>query len=273
VDLLGAKERLSIPLTWGGTRRAALEGAFELHNPVFQRLTFGVGVSRKENPFYKTGDFRKEAQGVLQRRLKRFELNLQSGWTNIEFGSQRADSANLGTSLAFDTRQDVNLPRNAVYAKIAWNRLSILGGGPGFNFYSLDLRGYKGIWGQAIVAGQFAYCRTDGRLPDWERPFLGGASTLRGYEPGAFSGDNIATTSLELRMTLSPLRAIYRSGIDVFLDSGAIYDYGQSLGSAKWKHGAGVGGYFLIAGFGIKVDVGYNMHDAFRVHFSTGFRF
>jgi hypothetical protein len=25
VDLLGAKERLSVPLTWGGTRRAALE--------------------------------------------------------------------------------------------------------------------------------------------------------------------------------------------------------------------------------------------------------
>jgi hypothetical protein len=45
------------------------------------------------------------------------------------------------------------------------------------------------------------------------------------------------------------------------------------MGSAKFRQGAGLGRYFLIAGFGIKDDLAYNMHDAFRVHFSTGFRF
>jgi hypothetical protein len=74
-------------------------------------------------------------------------------------------------------------------------------------------------------------------------------------------------------MPLTALRKIYHGGVDVFTDNGAIYDHGMSLGSAKFKHSAGFGGYFLIAGFGIKADLAYNMHNAFRVHFSTGFRF
>ena len=108
--------------------------------------------------------------------------------------------------------------RDAIYAETAWKRLSFTDAGRagGVNVYAVDLRGYKGITEQAVLAGQFYYSGADKTLPDYERPFLGGAATLRGHEPGAF---------------------------------------------------------FLIMGFGIKVDVAYNMNDAFRVHFSTGFRF
>jgi len=74
------------------------------------------------------------------------------------------------------------------------------------------------------------------------------------------------------RMDNSKL-AVYRAGIDVFLDSGAVYDHGRSLGSADFKHGAGIGFFLFVAGFGIKVDFAHNLRDNFRVHFSTGFRF
>jgi outer membrane protein assembly factor BamA len=272
-NLLGLDERLSIPLAWGGVRRAALEGEFNLRNPVVQSLTAVVGVSRKENPHFKIGDFRKEVKAAVKHRLKQFEVNAQSGWTSVDFGSQGGDFVTVGTGLVLDTRQDINLPRNAIYAEIAWKRLSFPGAGQGINVYTADFRGYKGIIGQAILAGQFYYSGADDRRPDYERPFLGGATTLRGHEPGAFIGDNIATTSLELRLPLSPLRYPYHSGFAFFLDSGAVYDHGESLRNAKFRHGAGVGAFFLIMGFGIKVDVAHNMRDAFRVHFSAGFRF
>jgi len=272
-NLLGFNERLSIPLTWGGVRRAALESEFEMNNPVISTLTLGVDVSRKENPHYQTGDFRNGVQAELQRRLNRFEVNVYSSWTRVDFGFQSSSFVTFGTGFVFDTRQDVNLPRDAFYAGISWERLQILGGGPGFNRYTLDLRGYKGIIGQTILAGQFLHRPVDGRLPDFERPFLGGANTLRGYKPGAFIGDNITTTSIELRMPLTSPRKAYHAGINLFLDSGAVYDYGTSIGNADFKHGAGVGCFFLFMGFGIKADLAYNMHDDFRVHFSTGFRF
>jgi outer membrane protein assembly factor BamA len=272
-NLLGFKERLSIPLTWRGVRRAALESEFEVHNPIFNTLTLAVDVTRKENPYYRTSDFRRGVQVGLRRRLKRFEVRVHSGWTGIDFGSQNSSFVTFGTSFIFDTRQDVNLPRDAFYTGIAWERLQILNGGQGFNRYTLDLRGYKGVIGQMVLAGQFLHRTVDGRLPDFERPFLGGANTLRGYKPGAFIGDNIVTSSIEMRMPLTSPRAVYHAGINVFLDSGAVYDYGTSIGNTDFKYGTGIGCFFLFMGFGIKADIAYDMHDDVRVHFSTGFRF
>jgi len=272
-NLLGFQEKISIPLTWGGVRRAEVEGEFELNNPVISKLTATVGASQKEHPYYEINDFRKEINVKIERRMKVFELNAQSGWTDVDFDDRGGDFATVGAGFVFDNRQDVNFPRNAIYTDIAWKRLSLLDAERGINVYTVDLRGYKGLFGQSILAGQFYYSGVDAPLPDYERPFLGGATTLRGYKPGAFIGDNIATASLELRLPLTSLRRIYRSGVAMFFDSGAAYDHGESLGNAKFNHGTGIGAFFLIMGFGVKVDVAYNTHDAFRVHFNSGFRF
>jgi outer membrane protein assembly factor BamA len=270
VDLLGSGERLSIPLTWGGTRRAALEGEFRLSNPVVQTLTAEIGLFRREHPFYGIGDFRKEAHVGIKRRFDRFEMNLRSGWTDVSFGRQHADFASIGAGATFDTRRDSTFPRDAVYAEATWKRLVFPGGDRGFNRYTLDFRGYKSVVGQTVLAGQIFYHGADGHLPDWERPFLGGATTLRGHQPGAYIGDTIATASLELRMPLTPLQVPYHAGVDFFFDTGTVYDYGRSLGNAKFRHGAGVGGFFLFMGLGVKVDIAYDLRENYRAHFRFG---
>lgn len=273
VDLLGAGERLSVPLSWGGVRQAALEGELEVENPLISTVTGSVGLFRRENPYYEIGDFRRRVEAGVERRIGRFTLGFDGGWTGVDFGTESRSFTTVGANAVIDTRQDVNLPRNAVYAGIGYERMSLLDGGPGFNRMTVDLRGYKGLWGQAILAAQVLYQVADGRLPDFERPFLGGASTLRGYTPGEFIGDNLALSSLELRLPVSSPRRPYHAGFDIFLDSGAVYDHGRSIGNAAFRNGAGAGVFFLIAGFGIKVDFAHNFHDNFRVHFSTGFRF
>ncbi len=272
-NLIGAKERISFPLTWGGVRRAAVEGQLDLRNPVVNSLSAGAGISRRENPHFKTGDLRREAWGGVTHKFKNLELDWNTGWTSVDFGSTSDTFVTYGTDLIFDTRQDINLPRNAVYAGFGWERMALFHGGPSFNRYKWDFRGYKGLFGQSILAGQFLYHTTDERLPDYQRPFLGGSATLRGENPGAFIGDNLALSSIELRVPLNSKLAVYQAGMDLFLDSGAVFDHGQTLGSADFKHGAGLGFFLFVAGFGIKVDFAYNLRDNFRVHFSTRFRF
>jgi outer membrane protein assembly factor BamA len=273
LDLLGAGERISFPLTWGGERRAAIESRFGLRTPIVDSFTAETAIYRRENPHFEIGDLRREVWGGVSRRFRNLEISWHTGWTGVEFGATSESFVSYGAGIAFDTRQDENLPRDAIYAGAGWEKMSLRGGGPDFNRYKLDLRGYKGLFGQAILAAQVFYHRSDGRLPDYQRPFLGGASTVRGYKPGEFIGDNLFLTSIELRMPMTSPLKIYHAGIDFFFDAGAVYEDGRKLADTNFKHGAGLGVFFLIAGFGIKVDVAHNLHDSARVHFSTGFRF
>jgi outer membrane protein assembly factor BamA len=273
LDLLGADERISFPLTWGGERRAAVESRWGLRTPVVDSLTAGAAVHRKENPHFEIGDLRREVWGGVSRRFRNFEVRWETGWSGVDFGATDDSFISHTAGIVLDTRQDENLPRNAVYAEAAWERMSLRGDGPDFNRYKLDLRGYKGLFGQAILAAQVLYHRTDGRLPDYQRPFLGGASTVRGYEPGEFIGDNLFLTCLELRVPMTSPLKVYHAGFDFFFDGGAVYEHGRRLADTNFKHGAGLGVFFLIAGFGIKVDVAHNLKDSARIHFSTGFRF
>jgi outer membrane protein assembly factor BamA len=273
LDLFGADERISFPLTWGGERRAAVESRFRLGTPVVDSLTAGAAVHRRENPHFKIGDLRREVWGGVSRRFRNFEVSWQTGWSGVDFGDSHDSFVTHTAGIVLDTRQDENLPRNAVYAGAAWEGMSIRGAGQDFNRYKLDLRGYKGLFGQAILAAQVLYHRADGRLPDYQRPFLGGASTVRGYKPGEFIGDNLFLTSLELRVPMTSPLKVYHAGFDFFFDAGAVYEHGRRLADTNFKHGAGLGVFFLIAGFGVKVDVAHNLKDSTRVHFSTGFRF
>jgi len=273
IDLLGAGERLSAPLSWGGVRQAALESQFDVSTPIVTSLFAGGGVNRKENPHYEVGDLRGEVWGKAVRRFGRFQLDFNSGWTSVDFGSQHQDHITYDVGASFDTRDNIVMPRDAVYAGAGWERLSLLNGLPDVNRYKLDLRGYKGLWGQVVLAGQAYWNLADARLPDYERPFLGGAATLRGYEPGEFIGDNLFISSVELRAPLTSPRNVLRAGVDLFFDVGTVYDHGASIGNADFKQGAGIGFFAFLAGFGIKVDVGYDLRDSFQVHFSTAFRF
>ena len=181
---------------------------------------------------------------------------------------------NYGIDIALDTRRDANLPGDAVYFGVGWERLAFeesVGGK--VDSFSLDARAYKLLVGQALLAGRIYLGVADAPLPDYQRPFLGGAATLRGYKPGAFVGDNIALASLELRLPLTGVLDRYRAGFHLFIDSGAVYDDGQDLGDADFHYGVGIGGFAFAAVFGITADIAYDLEGDVRLHLSSGFRF
>jgi len=273
IDLLGSKERISFPLSWGGVREAAAEIEFPTRIPEVGSLFAEGGVNWKENPHFELGDLRKEFLGGLRNRFGPIVYEASAGWTDVDFGDLDDRFLTYGAQIAVDTRQNSNLPRDAVYLGFGWRRMALADMGPDFNLYRTDLRGYKGLWGQAILAAQVLYDKADGHLPDYQRPFLGGASTLRGHEPGELVGDNRVVSSVELRLPVTSPLAIYHAGFDAFWDSGTVFDDGQSLRDSKFEHGVGVGAFILIAGFGFKVDLAHDLGGSFRLHFSTGFRF
>ena len=134
-----------------------------------------------------------------------------------------------------------------------------LDGDRSFNRFTADLRGYKSFIGRSIIAAQAYYRGADGRLPDWERPFLGGARTVRGYDAGEFIGDNIALVAAELRVPITPPVPIGLVGLDFFFDSGTVYDHGTALGKTRFRNGVGGGIYFFVAFVGLQVDVAYGL--------------
>ena len=273
IDLLGLQERISIPLSWGGIKQAALEGMFNLDSPLADRAFFQAGISSRQNPHFEIDDRRVELRGGLRRRLASFQLNLEAGWNNVDFDPIEEDFLSYKAGIVLDTRQDINLPGNAFYAGFEYEFVDIRGRDSSFHRYRFDLRGYKRVFGQASLAAQFLYQGSDSRLPDYQRPFLGGAATLRGHPAGEFIGDVLTLTSVELRYPLTSPLAVYKGGFTVFLDSGAVYDHGRSFRSADFKHGIGAGLFIFVFGLGLKVEVAHDLNDSTRLHFSTRFRF
>jgi len=274
VDLLGLDERLSFPLTWGGERHAAAELALGLDRAAITRLDGGFGITQRENPHFKVADRRVSGWIEAVKRWEMFELAGNLRAESVEFDELTENQIEYGIAATIDTRQDAQLPRDAFYIGGAWDHLQLFDSDQGFNRFTVDLRGYKTFIGRTIIATQAYYRAADGRLPDWERPFLGGAQTVRGYDAGKFIGDNIALLSAEWRVPLTPPAPVGLVGLNFFFDSGTAYDYGTSLGSARFVNGVGGGIYFFVAFVGLQIDLAYGLEsDEVHVHFSTGFRF
>ena len=272
IDLLNVGDRISFPLTWGGVRQAAVEPQIPLPSTIFDYASGSFGISQRENPHFDTDDRRVALKGGVRKQIGIFSFNIDGGWTDVHFGTTDDQFVTIGAGAVIDTRTNVFIPRNAVYAGAGWERTKITGGA-GFNQFNVDLRGFKSFIGQSVLAAQVYYLGADGPLPDYQQPFLGGSATLRGYTAGQFAGDNLLIGSLELRMPITPANSIARAGFNVFFDTGTVYDHGTSVKDSRFHNGVG-GGFFVFAfGLGFKFEVGYDLDNSVRAHFATQFRF
>lgn len=273
LDLLGLNERLTFPATLGGLKQASGEASFFLNRPVVDEFVFGGGIAQWENPHYKIEDTRTRFSSEVRKQVGRFHYALHGGWTNARFGPLDDSMLNYGFALTLDGRQEKLLPRDTGFVQFGLNRTHTLDNGPAYNQYTLDLRGFKGLPRRAVLATQVKYTGSSDPLPPYMKPYLGGAATLRGWETGAFVGDNRLISSLEVRIPFNSSLSLHKAGMDLFFDLGTVYDHGQSLSKAKFEKGVGSGLFLFVFGLGFKVELAHNLKGNWRVHFSTGFRF
>ena len=275
IDLLGAGERLSVPLSWGGTRRAALEFERTFSSGPLTRVASSFGIWQQENPHFELDDQRVEWTARAERSFASLvRAGVDTSQSTVSFGQSDDRLWTLGANVELDTRGDPAFPRNAVMLAAGWTSLHVRSLDQAINQYSTEARGYLGVIRQAVLAARVQYSAADRTLPDYERLLLGGASNLRGFRAGAFDGDRMLVTSAELRVPITSVLSGAKLGLTAFMDAGKAFNVGQSLKDAAWHQGVG-GGVFLIATIvKLNLDVAHGLRDGdTRVAFSTGFSF
>ena len=275
VDLLGIDERLSVPLTWGGTRRAALEFERVFKTGPLTRIESSFGIWNRENPRFEIRDQRVEVKGRAERVFADvLRAGVDASRSTISFGILDDDLWTIGTSVGIDTRLDPSFPGNAVWISGGWTGMHFKTIPDRVNRFTGDARGYLRVFRQIVVAGRASYTGTDTGLPPYERLLLGGSSSLRGFDTGAFAGDRMLSTSAEVRVPLTSVLHGAKLGVTAFTDAGKAWDFGSSLDQAEWHRGAG-GGLFLIASIvRINLDIAHGLKTGdTKVHLSSGFTF
>ena len=274
VSVLGLGERVSLPLTWGGTRRAAVELERTFERGPLTRVGSSFGIWQRENPHFDIDDRRVEWRGRAERHFAGIvRTGFEASTSRVEFGTTRDRLWTTGADIALDTRADPAFPRNAFYVGTGWTGLHVRGLDR-IDRYTADARGYVGAIGQSVVAARAQYTHAASSLPPYERLLLGGSSTLRGFKTGTFSGDRLFVTSAELRVPITSVLNAARLGVSVFFDAAKAYDVHQRFDDAPWHRAAGAGVFMIASVVRINLDVahGFRQGDT-RVHLGMGFPF
>ena len=172
-NALGGRSRVSVPLTWGANRRAAVEGErLFKHGPV-SRVEGALSFGQRENPYYDVDDRRAEAWVRAERRLPgNLRVGGRFGWTDVTFGESVPPDVlaigldpydrftSYGADLTFDTRTDPTFPRNAIVARASWEALRFEKA-TDVNRYTLEGRGYVGLVKSAVFSVRVPARRRD----------------------------------------------------------------------------------------------------------------
>ncbi len=273
LDLLGMGERLSVPLTWGGTKRAAIEFERTFKRGPLTRVLSSFGIWNRENPRFEIDDQRVEFKARAERQFAQIvRLGVEGTNSSVSFGQIDDRLWTFGANAVIDTRGDPAFPGNAVVLGGGWSTLNVKGLQK-INRYTADARGYLRVVGQSVVAGRVQYYNTDASLPPYERLLLGGSSTLRGFGTGAFAGDRMLVTSGELRVPITSVMSGAKLGLTVFADASKAVDFGTPLRDGEWHRGAGAGLFLIAPLVKINLDVAHGFDGGTRVHLGSGFSF
>ncbi|MCC7243338.1 MAG: BamA/TamA family outer membrane protein [Acidobacteria bacterium] len=268
VDRLGPRSRISVPLTWGGGRQAGLEVERAFAGGRLSRVVGGAEVTRREHPFYEVGDTRRGIWGRVE-TAPRAWLRGGAGArrARVSFGDVDDTLVTSGVDVTLDTRRDPALPRNAVYASAGIERLAFdarsladVGGATGpraAGRLSIDVRGYLGLVGQAVLAVRAQSVTASRRLPEYEQQMLGGVASLRGHDVGSQVGDNLAAVSVEVLAPLTSPLTLAHAGLKVFVDRGAVYAAGERLADRRLEWGYGAGWFLNATVFSLGIDLGW----------------
>ncbi len=266
----GRHSRLSIPLTWGGSKHAGVEFDRELRRGPVSRIEAGASIERRTNPAFDLDDTRRRAWAAAGRSLGPVRLKGGVAWQRVSFDEAVDRLRSLTAEAVIDTRRDPALPRNAVYGLAAVERIAFLSGAPAVARTTLEGRGYLGIVGQSVLLARIRREDASRSLPPYLKSLLGGDSNLRGFEPGAFAGDALVAGSLELRIPLSEAMSAGKVGVSVFVDTGAAYDRGQRLRDQALRTGAGASVWLTATVFRVGLTVAHGRGAGTRVTVGAG---
>jgi hypothetical protein len=268
-NVMGKDSRIGIPLTWGGEKRVGVELDKTLTHAPLDRAIGGLSITRRTNPFFDRDDDRTRLWVRGERAAGRWvRTGATAGWQRASFDGAVDRFAYAAADVTVDTRIDLVVPRNAVYARAGWEHIAHV------DRLDLDGRGFIGLFGQTVLELRGTRSDANRSLPPYAKPLLGGMTNLRGFSAGTAAADTIVTTSAELLVPLtSPLVSIARMGVSAFVDAGTAYDKGQRLRDQDWRQGVGGSVWFSAAFLRLNVAVARGLGSSTRVHIGANLLF
>jgi hypothetical protein len=271
VDALGPQSRLSVPLTWGGERRAGLTFERTFERGPFSRVLAGANVRQTEHPAFDV-DERRVGGDVRAERVLTSWLRVGAGarLDEVTFAGGRTRVAVAGGDVTLDTRIDPGFPRNAVWVMAGLERVGVAS--QARRRHRLDANAAVGTFAGSALSARVFQVSADGALPPFEQAWIGGASSLRGYPAGARADDNAAGGTLTWALPLGSPLNLARVGVRTFVDWAAVYPAGTSWQDASFDRGIGAGVFASATAFTASLDVARGRNDT-RVHLRIGTRF
>lgn len=264
----GDHSRLAFPLTWGASKRAAVEFDKQIANsPNFpiDRVLAGGSVMRRTNPFFDTDEDRERVWLRAEREIVHgLRVGAATGWQHVSFMNLDDRFTQAGGDVILDTRVDPVLARNAVYAKASWEHLSFAS--DAVNRTDLDVSGYLGVIRQNVLAVRVLRQDADRSLPLYLQPLLGGLENLRGFREGTAAGDTLVAMSAELVVPLTSPLNIGKIGVSAFVDRGTVYNKGERFADQTLKEGYGGSVWFAAAFLRLNIAVAHGVGATTRVH-------
>src|SRR5205085_12016122 len=103
-DKFGKRSRITFPLTWGGTKSAAVDVEKRLDRGPLDRITTGASISRRTNLVYDEDDDRARFYVRGEREFKHvFRVGADGGWQRASFEGTADTFAQFGADVTLDT--------------------------------------------------------------------------------------------------------------------------------------------------------------------------
>lgn len=128
-----------------------------------------------------------------------------------------------------------------------------------------------------VLAGRITGSWVSGKVPFWEKPYLGDEYTLRGYPLYRFRGDASLCMNLELRTWLYEYEPLdFKFGAHVFHDRGRVFTHEDTLPELfrSYHHtfGGGVATALFTPDFILRIDLGVS-EEMYRLYMNVGYMF
>ena len=274
VEVAGSDGRLSIPATWGGTKELALEFDKPFENGFVDRVQVTASLWSSENTHFKLDDRRRQLWMRTGRGLPGdFAAGAYAAWADVEFGSLDERLATYELDVEFDNRSNPAFSRDAVLARAGVTWLDVSTGADVVVRPRYEARGYKGLWGQTVLAFRTSFIGANGPVPPYEQTEIGGGRTLRGSRMGEFVGDRALTASAEISFPTSSPLSVGDAGISLFYDTATAYAYDAALSEQRFQKGTGVGFFVRAPLVHLRLDIGHNLVDQMRLHVTAALTF
>jgi outer membrane protein insertion porin family len=250
-----------------------------------QRIEFGgyeFGIRSREN-FYKyftfslTGNTSTPDSFATKGKEKIYDLPVNV----LHYSFKKINTAGFLISFNMDQRDQHFYPTTGWWAGFRYYQTDkAFKSDVNFSRVIADLRWYYNAFAHVVLATRLKYGAVSSTAPFWEKFYLGGPNSLRGYDDRSLSpaggGDRLYQAGMELRFPIGikqfPKHLL--SGV-VFYDAGANLSINQELNYNTIFQGAGFGLRFRLPYMGIiRMDMAYPLETGVKqVQLSLGHTF